>query len=215
MKTGTWTRITVDFKEFEAQFIGKGRYARAFLEPKSRLVYLFVQGCYLKEGVSMWADKLPHVPAITRHESQDDCHGETVHVFSMPFYAPLRACHKTAWAQFRELQRANEEARSEICQSRDYQGKFKRLSVYGYDVNRLTIERANVPASLKAALETMADAILNYGCGCTFEVNARNLGVDDQGRLVLRDICFDAEKLEEEDHGKMRRALARANYRSF
>ena len=44
---------------------------------------------------------------------------------------------------------------------------------------------------LRDALDVMIENAKNYGEGITFEFSPRNLGLDDQERLVLRDVLYD------------------------
>ena len=196
MKNGTWAKITVEGRTFEARLIGKGTFAFAFHNEKEGRVYLFVEGCNMKDALACFARPIPHVPDVTRYNSEGNAiNGRATEreVYSMPYYRPLRASFKEAWAQFRELQRANEEARAEALSGRDWQNRPKRLANEGHVANALTIEKAQVPAELTAALEEINSAISNYGAGCTFEFAQRNLAVDSDGRLVLLDIAFDSE----------------------
>lgn len=212
MRRGDFRDIRVDGTTLRAEYLGKGRYATAWqvAGPTGR-VYLFVKEgtCYMKEALlPMWvgegSQRSPHLPEVKKHE--DACvRGQWYDVYSMPYYRTLTAKDGEAWKQYRELLRANEQARKEILRS---SWPCKLLSREGHTVNWRTIELADVPEPLKEGLEDLTNAIASFGCGCTLEFAPRNLGVDAEGRLILRDVAFDAEKIEQERAAVMKRAQA-------
>lgn len=206
MRKGDVRKIVVDGKAMEATFLGRGRYAKAFQHGET--VYLFVKGCYMKNALTEFAESMPHLPAIVQHDSEEDRDG-AVYVFSMPFYRTLTAGDIRAWADYKELKRANEQAYKEVCGGMPGFKDRRSLQTHGYEVNRRMIDLAQVSDELKAALSELADAICNYGSGCTFEFAPRNLGVDAEGRLILRDIAFDSEEVERERMEKAKRARQR------
>lgn len=188
--------IQVDGKPIEGEYLGRGHYATAY--QCGQTVYLLVkEDEHMKEVISQWIEDVPHVPAITKHEDVQ-VRGKWFQVYSMPFYRTIRASDREAWAILKTLSEAAE---------RIFRAKYLgKLEVDGAYFNRDVIEetRGQVPESVTEALESLADAACNYGCGVSFEFGKRNIGVDDAGRIVFRDILFDAEKMGREMRQKLR-----------
>ena len=184
MKRGDLKLIQVDGKEYPAIYLGCGRYCRAFLVEET--VYCFVRAEeHMKECVSMWCDSSPHIPPIERH---DPVNGVYTQVYSMPYYRNIQASDKEAWEILKTLQKAHSRAVAESPGS---------IYLFGADINRkiINLVRTQIPDSVVEALENLADAACNYGCGVLMEFGRRNIGVDSEGRIVFRDVLFDAEKL--------------------
>jgi hypothetical protein len=209
MRSGDRRTITVDGKKLDAEFLGQGHYAKAYRVGDD--VYLFVTECYMKEAIE--GIEGPHIPKVERHDVVSSRSGEDTYVYKMPFFEPLTPKHAAAWAQFRELQRATEEAKEALAEEYGQKGRSFRLIYDGYAVNDRLIDIAQVPASLKTALRDMASNASNYGAGVTFEFAKRNLGVDKSGNLILRDVLFDSEKLEIERARLMKHSRERQLYR--
>jgi hypothetical protein len=200
MKRGDRRTIRVDDKDLEAEFLGKGHYCTAYRAGDT--VYCFVvEDEYMKEVISQWIENVPHIPAIRKHDDQQ-IRGKWFQLYSMPFYRNITAKDREAWAALKVLKESAERLfRQEYCQA-------KPLAVHGAYFNQAIIEdtRGKVPESVTKALEELASAAQNYGCGVSFEFGQRNIGVDDQGRIIFRDILFDAEKLTRERMAKLKRS---------
>lgn len=190
-------------EKFEAEFLGRGHYCTAYR--RGDVVYCFVtEGEYMKDVIYEQFDHekpTPHIPAIDRHAEQFT-RGKYLKVYSMPFYPNATAKDKDAWPVLVTLRKAAERIFSEKY------GWKAPLAVNGAYFNRDIIEatRGEVPESVSEALQELADAAGNYGCGVSFEFGRRNIGVDTQGRIVFRDILFDAEKIEREWTAKIKAA---------
>jgi hypothetical protein len=185
MKRGDTRTITVDETKIEdAEYLGRGMFCTAYRVLDT--VYCFVKDCYMKEAIS--GIDQPHVPNITRHESTDE-----FDVYSMPYYGPLRAAHKTAWAQYKMLDRAWDEARYRAYEELKDTSQQFRAEDHNYMVNDCMVETLRswgADDDLVSAIEQMNYAASNYGSDITYEFGVRNLGVDQDGRLVLRDVLY-------------------------
>ncbi len=202
--------------EFETPFgtktvfterIGKGQFCEAFRDGYD--VYLFMNQsrfCPGKEALALWCEKSPHLPSMTNEGevSTSSLKGVTWYtVYKTSFTEKLTAKHKTAWKQYKILKSAWENARTNLLVS-----KTKVLATLGKNSLReipfsymleefLEILRscADFPSSLIDAIEDLGNAASNYGDSMYFEFSPRNLGVTEDGVLVLRDILFDREKV--------------------
>jgi hypothetical protein len=195
----------------KADFLGRGHFAEAYMA--GSYVYLLVNGDSMKEALCQWCDPRPHLPEITDlGESVSGSWGKTVErkVYRMLWYAKLeKTRHPKAWAQFRALEKLMAEACADIQHKYRDDNRFG-FGRYGFETMQLLCRKAHaakLPRALCQALDDLCDAASLYGSGCMFEFSRRNLGVDTRGRLILRDVLFDAEKLEDEMRARRRGAL--------
>lgn len=154
---------------------------------------------YSKEILShptLGVDPNPHIPPV---QYVGDI-GER-RVYKMPLYQKLRASHKTAWAQLKQLQQAREDAWTAVTKeqniSRYSMSKAcMRIEDIGQMVNTRVcqlMDAPGVPQELKDALEELRNAASNYGASYVFEFSPRNCMVDAAGRLILLDVLFSLE----------------------
>lgn len=192
MRSSDIVRIHLGGKEVLAEYLGKGRHAKAYRIGNG--VLLYVRDCLMKEAIA--GINHVHVPTI----EYVDTHCE-VTVWKMPFYQPLASKYTEAWAQAKELMRVTADANA-LIQQRNRKIHHTDL---GYQMARYVCDTANIPELLRDALEEMIEKAKNYGEGVTFEFSRRNLGVDEQGRLILRDVLYDRRLVWE----KMKKIRAR------
>lgn len=203
--------ITVDGKKMDATFLGKGHHATAWLVGET--VYLFV-GDAMKEllwiGLDHGNQTDPHLPQIKRH---DDDPRTGKQVYSMPYYKPLTAQDKSAWADYKAVKLALEQAQEEI--RKQYGMNFAYRLHNAEIADRVFV--GPPPAGMKTwgvsspefifSVQRLSSMMPNYGMGVGFEFAPRNLGVDREGRLILRDVVYDAEKLYQEYEAKRRKSM--------
>lgn len=167
-------------RKVEGKYIGKGSFSKAYLvqdkvyiinyndDPSKECLAMFCQG-YSK-----------HIPVIEYlgHTNKGK------QVFSMPYYKKLTTKHKTAWAQGKEIRQYLVRA--------PYNPSLKKPWLYHEWILK-NLEALNVPIELKEAISTIVENAKNYGDDCLLEANKANLGVDNDGNLILRDIlCFES-----------------------
>ena len=176
------------FLDIEADYLGKGLFCTAF-EGDDGQVYLLVkqnQGDfdYSKEAISNWGDQEnAHIPQIDMF-GQYTFKGVEYLVFRMPFYEPLTAKHKTAWAQYQALRTAYSEARFNNM-GRPFHEIAQNL---GFDfVSKLE------DGPIKSALDSILSAGSNYGVEYGLEFSKQNLSVNKEGVLILRDVLFNSD----------------------
>lgn len=206
MRRGDVRDIVVDGNKFPATFLGKGHFCSAFRASNvlgfDDRVFCFVdeedysKEVFLDNGCG--TGPMAHLPEVRKHGDAFN-RGVYKSVYSMPYYEPLTAAHKEAWATYRTLIAAREKLFPKY-------GFKKPLEIYGANFNRDLVEATTgkVPESVTTALDELANAACNWGCGMTMEFAPRNLGVDEEGRIVFRDVLFDAQKLWEERERKMK-----------
>lgn len=193
MKRGDKRTITVGKLKIDAEYLGSGRHCVAYRFGDT--VYCFVdEDEAMKEAISMWCDDLPHIPKIEDVGNQF-IRGVWKKVYKMPYYRNINAKDKEAWAVLKTLKKtADDIFHSKYCVS------DKSLWMWGqyYMDDIIEQTRGKIPESVTEALESMMNAGANYGMGIAFEFGQRNIGVDSEGRIVFRDILFDAEKMHRE-----------------
>lgn len=208
MRKGQWTTIKLDGQRLDAEYLGKGKFATAYRVGSDVLLYVR-RGCYGKEILAHCAES-PHIPPCERVETQNGPPGVDwdINVYRMPFYEGLRP-RTEAWAIMKELQRAREAAYTELIK------EPSMVRYEGVTVNYQVWTTAQVPDSVREALKILTDTAANWGSGYMFDAfNKANLGQDAEGRIILRDVLYDAEAVYNEFQAKMRRHNAWNNMRA-
>jgi hypothetical protein len=199
MRQGQHKTITVDGDRLDAVYLGRGKYSVAYQVGNDVIIYVRKED-YGKEILTHCAEN-PHIPICEKIDTQPGpSSGDwDIQVFRMPFYEALRP--KTeAWAIMKELARAREAAYSEII-------KEPHMVRYeGVTVNYQVSETANVPDSVREALQILTNTAANWGSGYMFDAFRKpNLGQDSEGRIILRDVLYDAEGVYNEHQARLRR----------
>lgn len=206
--------------ELYAQYLGKGLFTTAWSVLDG--VYLFVrskpEGTDYSKDILITARKdldyeednakrlgKYHLPELEELGSLDK---DDTRVFKSIQYEPLRASHKKAYAQFKILNKIYEETWRRVM----IPGFGQNRTATGYDFNWhfLAEIEDKVDPELHAALRAVAEACENYGSGYIFEINKVNVGVNQFGTLILRDIIFDLEVLDRIRHNQTKRSQRRA-----
>lgn len=199
----------------DPRYLGAGHYATAYHIGGE--VYLFVENDFMKSAIEEQADMtLPHLPKIERLD--DPSPNRDTMLFKMPYYAPLTAARKQAWADYKALRDAREKARSIVMtRSEKAREPVSQFVLRGHEINDLIAEDPSLREPIRIAIRELSDAAANYGSSVTFEFSPRNLGVDREGCLILRDVLFDAESIHREFASKARQNpySSRAEYWHF
>lgn len=178
--------------EVPVSYLGAGHWCKAYLMEDGR-VLLRCNGDFMKECIKLFTHELPHEPKLERAWDWESATSDE-QVWIMPFYRTITAKDKAAWAIMKELERA----RMDVFHAKMHEClwvKHERIEWYGIDMMNQAIDKANVPEDVKEALQDMADAASSYGQSIFFEFAPRNIGVDENGQIIFRDILFDMEKV--------------------
>ena len=173
MRKGQRVVIKLDGNKYSAIYLGKGLFSKAYIVQTSNGPYVLLYSTdYIKEVLALYADKSnPHVPKIWRYDTN---------IYLMPYYRPLTLKYRVAWKEYRTLEKLWKRA------------KYK--SIIGYQAIEEFISLCklspHISKNIVAALQEIYDVSLNYGQDILFEIAPRNLGVNNNGQLILRDICF-------------------------
>lgn len=175
---GDKRQIKLNGQRVEAEYIGKGQFSTCYrIDDK---VYSFTKNDPSKELVNLFCDNNIHLPALHLFESHDDY----IQVYEMPFYNKLTKDSEPAWSQYKALKSLWEGIpvpwKAPQDWHKDKVQKFQNL-----------VNASDLPSSLKDAIDQLCSNSYNYD-RILFEFSPRNLGLDDQGNLVLLDVIFQA-----------------------
>ena len=210
-----------------AEYLGAGHWCRAWRVPADfepgqknadypkadwagRVLLITKENDYSKEilsrgGINPQLDGLPHIPVVdTVTEDHRGRAGEYHRVYLMDYYPTLTADNREAWRQFRALDKAHDTAHREKCFATV--GK-EPIYTFAHQISNETLDlaRPDIPESLAEALQALIDAAASYGSSWGVEFRKANLGMDTEGRLILRDCLFDAELLWKEREQQRRK----------
>lgn len=172
MKRGTLKNLCIDGNTLQGEYIGRGMFCTAYRHDER--VYLLCSGDYSKECIALFCDKsLKHIPNIERHDDIED-----YQVFSMPFYHKLtKRDYPKAYAQWKTLP-------SIIV-------GYTEASQY------IDSEQNNTPHTVREAIRELIGAYCNYDLdGMLLEFNKANVGVNENGELILRDCLASRGSIE-------------------
>lgn len=172
MKLRKTKNIYVDGLEVPAHYIGQGLFCKAYRNGDR--VYLLCKGDFSKECISMFCDKTrKHIPHIDRHNNLEDCQ-----VFSMPFY------HKLTKLNYPQAYK-------------DWKTLPGTITSYIEACVFIDSQEHNCPESLREAIRELVEAFSNYDNeNMLLEFNKVNVGVNDNGELILRDCLASIKSME-------------------
>jgi hypothetical protein len=144
-----------------------------------------------------------HIPYIEqvgfirkRGSTQED------YVYRMAFYRTINASDKVAWKQLKELNKLNEKAFESTLKRHKYR-YTGRIDCSGdreremcNTLTDLVSHSTILPESLRQAVVELKEHLEDYDEGWVFEFPTRNIGIDEDGNLVLRDVIFNHIELQ-------------------
>lgn len=174
--------ITVDGREYQAKYIGKGAYSKVF-RVGDRVIY-YTRGDCSKEVLAMYQyDRMAHLPELIRHENITTARG-TWYVFSSPYYRNVTAKDKSAWELMKKVIRVSAGA-FHI----GYEYGLRDIHLMQNTVN-LIRKHKSLPNSIINAMQEIVDVSSNCGDGVWFDFIKQNFGVNEYGTLIFRDPVF-------------------------
>lgn len=181
--------------KIEVERIGKGRYTEAFKH--GNFVYLRVREPeYSKEILANITkrdtgrrDHNPHIPNCEFLESESGPYKW----YQMPLYYPLTAKCKKAWAQFKFLKKAKEDAYDAMTSSL-HGSQHAMANDINQEMDNL-VKNSDMTPSLKSAIELLVNEAANYG-EYLIEITKKNCAVDSAQNLILLDPLFDWDEVK-------------------
>lgn len=186
MRRGSRAIIEVDGRQYEARYVGKGKYSRVY-RVGDRVVYYTTGDC-AKEVISMFQyDRMMHLPEIIRHDNLRT--GKTLwYVFSSPYYRDVTKKDSSAYSLAKRM----------INFYVDVYGRSGLKGIYAMQafVNDMEAARARqyrgyekgFPKSVIRAMQELVDVSSNCGGQVGFDLHMKNFGVNDYGVLIFRDL---------------------------
>lgn len=202
-------------------FIGAGATAYAFSEPERKdEVCVFIPDIKFKDGSSFEdttkdtlvmaysKNKLnPYLPKIA-YLGHYFVGGPELNVpckvYIMPFYRDLKKSDKFAWVEMKRLHKVRDDTMHMAYDGfKKFTGKKGSLTFLGNKAAKLACDvgKEKLNVLLWGALKSICNNIVDGHLGVTMEFNKKNLGIDINGHLILRDPIYDSEitvKIKEE-----------------
>lgn len=184
--------------EIPVTFLGKGRFSEAYANCANAYVITRERSWgtdYSKRIIyNMDSDNI-HLPKIELIGLLDGCKSD---VFKMPLYNKLTAFNKEAWSYYKELSKIKAEV---WYKSQEYiRGNVYKYNAYMVvqDIARQVEDSKILPDSIKEAIQLLEVELVDNGYhSWMFEFERKaNLMVDNKGNLILLDVIFDMELLE-------------------
>jgi hypothetical protein len=191
-----------------AEYVGRGRFSNVFrLSPTMASVNYSVDAVwearenviiYTKHGdlskdILCHVDKRKRNPHIPKMSYLGTMFRQTIDVYQSSYcLTPVRKIMTTEndWATIKALRMAHAEACAEF--RGDIIAKNQCI-----DFNYFIANNADVPEKMTQALTLIADSAQDWGKYYLFDdFRAKNLGLDEEGRLVLLDAMFDAALIQ-------------------
>ena len=189
--------IEVDRQKYEAKYIGKGQYSKAY-RVGDRVV-LYTKGDCAKEALSMFQyDRMAHLPELIQHDfirGGQYGRGDLLwYVFSTPYYRNVTRKDTSAWNLMKcIIEYWNEYWKSE----QDYQYQaYGRVHVNAKVMQKFVefLKVNEIRRSIIRALQELVDISRNCGNEVGFDFKKSNFGVNEYGTLIFRDVIWVFDK---------------------
>lgn len=176
--------------------IGKGEFCTAWrsIDTPQNVYLICKEGDNVKEVLKQIQDT-PHIPMMQYVDSYYHC-GIDYTIWKTEYSEKLTAKHKDAWKIAKILRETWDN--TPWTKPYPFYGSTRSerqewLDLWHDRVRRFidTIEQDDrIPATIHSALACVYSWACAYGPNFLFEFPNRNLGIDSNGNLVLRDILF-------------------------
>lgn len=191
--------LTLDSGEvLTLERIGKGQFHNVYCDLSGQWVYSIsierdAGTDYSKEILSK-CDSNPHIPVV---DNLGYLEGSDRRVYRMPKYQPLLASNRTAWEQFRLLERTKNTVWSEVYREFVMSGHMRVSDIGNMTNTRITLSlKESEHRTLWLALDELTSTASMYGTSYCMEFQKRNCMVDGDGTLILLDCLFDLETVQ-------------------
>jgi hypothetical protein len=192
MARGYIATVEINGESLRLEGIGHGHFSTAYLHRETNNVYLYTKNDPTKEMIAQYCEG-QHIPVVEYVTTFPTSGEYDIEVYKMPFYRTIAAKDTVAWAVLKELIRVRREAVNKVAPRWPKRGF--RWETDGIEVAQYVADNANVPDSVKEALTTLVNGMRSYGDSYTFEFAKRNVAVDENGDIILRDVCFDTDRV--------------------
>jgi len=193
--------------------LGAGQSVFAFTRQDDQYVWLVVPEHKFKDGTvaeDMSKDVLveaykkapdnPYLPAIEYvgadivfgHPELD---GRYSKIYKMKYYRDLTREDDSQWMEMKRLHKVRAEGKNYVYDIYTSMGQEPSMTFLGNKAARFALIVAKkLDPKLQEAMKLLYDALILMGKdGLTFEFNLRNVALDENNHLVLRDPVYDSD----------------------
>lgn len=169
--------------------IGKGQFSTAYRSiDDPNVVYLLTnEDDNIREIYRHITNK--HIPQMELLEQNVYIGRKYVNVWKMPYYKPIKKSDP-CWKQYKTLYDAWQEIYTPLISAYFYKKQYSDGFMAAEQFLQILEEKSIIDQDLLYALERINVWSSCYGSGYIFEFQKRNVGVDQDGNLVLRDVIF-------------------------
>ena len=195
--------IEVDRQQYEATYIGKGQYSKAY-RVGDRVV-LYTKGDCAKEALAMFQyDRMAHLPELIQHDfirGGQYGRGDLLwYVFSTPYYKNVTTKDKSAYELMMKIikfyrgkgrgviGRGDRGGISGVDKMQNFVDKMKHAEEHWLDIYAINLGK--FPRSVIRALQELVDVSRNCGNNIGFDLKKSNFGVNEYGTLIFRDVIW-------------------------
>jgi hypothetical protein len=172
--------ITVDGKQYQAKYIGKGQYSKVY-RVGDRVVY-YTRGDCGKEVLAMYLyDRMAHLPELIRHENIITAR-DMWYVFSSPWYRNVKKSDGSAYLLMKRIISWYSSIYNQYHQREGIQ--LMQAIVINLEMN------SDLPRSVIKALQEIVNVASNCGERVGFDLHKKNFGVNEYGTLIFRDPIY-------------------------
>jgi hypothetical protein len=210
--------VKLDFfnRSFDLEFLGSGASVWAFTDKRSPedvilIVPDFKYGVVGETYVDVAKDVLvkafeigkgnKYLPRI-RHVGDDYVTGHPdleryAKIYEMRYYRDIKRSDKEAWLEMKRLHKIRDVGMHDMYEI--YENATEKpasMTFLGNKAAKRTVSlgKDKVNKELHEALVILYESLSSFGKeGLTFEFNARNIGLDTDGQVILRDPVYDAQ----------------------
>jgi len=216
METGDKVFLVANSEALSCYFVGGGATVLCFIpEGAIDTVYLFLADLSFNDGYRMIDTAkdvmvsaynlskenkyLPKIEFLNRAFVEGEELNKDCNVYKMKFYKDLSPSDKKAWIDMKILHKLRADGMREVLDDyRKKTGKPASLTFLGSEAAKRTVSLARTKLKknkeMVQALESLYAGICSQSDpSLTFEFNKRNVGVDEDGHLIMRDPVYSAD----------------------
>lgn len=115
--------------------------------------------------------------------------GKYVNIWKMPYYKPIKKSDP-CWEQYKTLYNAWQDIYIPLLSAYFYKKQYNDGFMAAEQFLQILEDKRIIDQEMVCALEQLKTWSSCFGSGYIFEFQKRNVGVDQDGNLILRDVVF-------------------------
>ena len=196
MKCRDLCEIQINQMKLQVEYLGKGRYSTVYRDSSSpdQVFIRTHENDYTKEVLSMCHSV--HLPKMNQMAEETARNGVIFTWWKSVYVKNIVAADTVAWKQAKILQEVARDIKIGNINAYPHLTREDRLVQQLRDISDQVQITNGLPDELKEAVESLTTWMLSYSAYSSFEFNKPNLGVDKDGRLILRDVNLCVKECE-------------------